>query len=245
MSVLFISDLHLCNERPDKLELFKALLRGPARKAESLYILGDLFEAWAGDDDRTPPHPEIITELAAYTRDGGSLFLMRGNRDYLLGREFARATGGQLVDDETTIMIQGKKILLMHGDTLCTRDVKYQLYRRIVNNRLAIMLFLLVPYPLRYRIWHGIRDITRRTTARKTPYIIDVQQTAVENAMLRHNVHDLIHGHTHRQGVHDFSLGGRPARRYVLGDWYAGDCVLVADENGLRMWRVAEYLASD
>ena len=245
MSVLFISDLHLCDERPDKLELFKALLRGPARQAGSLYILGDLFEAWAGDDDRTPPHPEIIAALSGFTRAGGRLLLMRGNRDYLLGREFAHATGGQLVDDETTIMLHGRKILLMHGDTLCTRDVKYQLYRRLVNNRLAIRLFLHVPFSLRHSIWHGIRGITRRTTARKAPCIIDVQQNAVEKAMRRHDVLDLIHGHTHRQGVHEFSLCGRSARRYVLGDWYESDCVLVADENGLRMWRVADYLAGD
>lgn len=244
MSVLFISDLHLGDERPDKLELFKALLRGPARTAGTLYILGDLFEAWAGDDDRTPPHPEITAELAGFSQAGGRLFLMRGNRDYLLGREFCRATGGQLIDDETVIVLHGRKILLMHGDTLCTRDVKYQLYRRLVNNRLAIKLFLSVPFSIRHRIWHGIRDLTRRTTARKAPYIVDVQQGTVEKTMQRHDVLDLIHGHTHRQGVHEFLLGGRPSRRYVLGDWYESDCVMVADENGLRMWRAADYLKS-
>ena len=245
MSVLFISDLHLGDERPDKLELFQALLRGPARTAEALYILGDLFEAWAGDDDRTPPHPEITSELAGFTRAGGRLFLMRGNRDYLLGRDFALATGGQLIDDETAIILHDRKTLLMHGDTLCTRDVKYQLYRRLVNNRLAIKLFLCVPFSIRHRIWHGIRDLTRRTTARKTPYIIDAQQTAVEKVMRRHDVLDLIHGHTHRQGVHEFMLDGRPARRYVLGDWYESDCVLVADANGLQMWRIADYLRNN
>jgi UDP-2,3-diacylglucosamine hydrolase len=242
MSVLFISDLHLCDERPDKLELFKALLRGPARKAGALYILGDLFEAWAGDDDRTPPHPEIAAELARFTRAGGRLFLMRGNRDYLLGQKFAYATGGQLINDETSILLHGRKTLLMHGDTLCTSDVSYQFYRRMVNNRLAIKLFLHVPFSMRHGIWHGVRNITRRTTARKAPYIIDVQQTTVEKIMRRHDVLDLIHGHTHRQGVHEFSLGGRPARRFVLGDWYEKDCVLVADENGLRLMRVRDYL---
>ena len=245
MSVLFISDLHLCDERPDKLELFKALLRGPARTAGALYILGDLFEAWAGDDDRTPPHPEITAALAGFSRAGGRLFLMRGNRDYLLGREFSHATGAQLIDDETAIILHGRKTLLMHGDTLCTKDVKYQLYRRLVNNRLAIKLFLSVPFSIRHRIWHGLRDITRRTSTRKAPYIIDAQQTAVEKTMQRHGVLDLIHGHTHRQGVHDFLLGGRPARRYVLGDWYESDCVLVADANGLRMWGVGDYLDGD
>jgi len=245
MPVLFISDLHLCAERPDKLVLFQSLLRGPARKAGVLYILGDLFEAWAGDDDRTPPHPEVIVELAGFTRAGGRLFLMRGNRDYLLGGEFARATGGQMLDDETMVLLQGRKVLLMHGDTLCSRDVKYQLYRRLVNNRFSIRTFLRVPFSIRHTIWHGVRKLTRRTTARKPPYLIDVHQPSVEKVMRRHEVLDLIHGHTHRQGIHEFALDGRPARRYVLGDWYESDCVLVADEIGLRMWRVQDYLDSD
>jgi len=242
MPDLFISDLHLCAERPDKLELFKSLLRGPALKAGSLYILGDLFEAWAGDDDRSPPHPDVTAELAAFTRAGGRLYLMRGNRDYLLGAEFARTTGGQLLEDETTVMLQGRKVLLMHGDTLCSRDVKYQLYRRLVNNRFSIKLFLRVPFSLRRGIWHGVRSLTRRTTARKPPYIIDVHHATVEKVMRKHDVLTLIHGHTHRQGVHEFLLDGRPAGRYVLGDWYESDCVLVADENGLRMWRVQDYV---
>lgn len=244
MSVLFVSDLHLSDERPDKIRLFKSLLRGPARKAEALYILGDLFEAWAGDDDMTPPHPEITSELAGFTRSGRPLFLMRGNRDYLLGRDFARATGGQLLDDETVIRLQGKNVLLMHGDTLCTRDVQYQIYRRLVNNSLSTRLFRHIPFTLRNLIWHGVRNITRRTTARKPPYIIDVHQATVEKVLRKYGVLDLIHGHTHRQGIHTFMLNGRPAQRYVLGDWYVDDCVLVADENGLRMWRVQDYVNS-
>lgn len=245
MTTLFISDLHLGDERPEKLELFKSLLTGPARKAGTLYILGDLFEAWAGDDDVTPPHPAIIEALAGFSRTGGRLFLMRGNRDYLLGRTFARATGGELLKDETTIMLDGRKVLLMHGDTLCTRDVQYQLYRRLVNNRFSIRLFLQLPFAIRRRIWHGVREITRRTTSRKLPYLIDVHQPAVEKALCRHDAECLIHGHTHRPGVHEFMLDGRTARRYVLGDWYEGDCVLVGNAGGLRMWRVQDYLDSD
>ena len=245
MSVLFISDLHLSDERPDQLNLFKDLLHGPARKAEALYILGDLFEAWAGDDDLTTPHPEIIAALTGFTRAGGRLLLMRGNRDYLLGQDFARATGAELINDETPIILHGRKILLMHGDTLCTKDVPYQLYRRLVNNSFSINLFLQVPFSIRHRIWHGVRNITRRTTSRKPPYIIDVYQPAVEKIMRKHDVFDLIHGHTHRQGVHDFTLNGHPARRYVLGDWYENDCILVGDATGLRMLRVQEYMKGD
>lgn len=245
MAVLFISDLHLCAERPDKLALFQSLLATAARNADCLYILGDLFEAWAGDDDHTPPHPEVIATLAGFTRAGGQLFIMRGNRDYLLGEKFARASGARLLPDESTIPLSGSKILIMHGDTLCTRDVKYQIFRRLVNNRIAIRLFLLMPFPLRNFIWHGIRHLTRKTTARKSPYVINVDQSAVEKCMRRHEVQNLIHGHTHRPGIHDFTLAGKPVRRYVLGDWYENDNVLVADNNGLRLMRVREYLGRE
>ena len=242
MHTLFISDLHLCNERPEKLVLFKRLLEGPARQADALYILGDLFEAWAGDDDDTSPHPEIISILAEYTRSGGLLYLMRGNRDYLLGNRFARETGANSLPDAIVIDLYGNKTLLMHGDTLCTRDVKYQIYRRIVNNPVSIKLFMLVPFPLRQKIWHGIRNITRNTTTRKSPYIVDVHQPEVEKVMLDNKILMLIHGHTHHEGIHEFNLGGEKATRYVLGDWYDKDSVLVADKKGLLLMRVEDYL---
>lgn len=242
MSTLFISDLHLCNVRPDKIELFKRLLRGPARNAEALYILGDLFEAWAGDDDRTSPHPEVIDELANYSRSGCKLFFMRGNRDFLIGRLFAENTGSTLLPDPVTIDLYGTSTLLMHGDKLCTRDIKYQVYRRLVNNRFSIRLFLMVPYGLREKIWHGIRKVTSSTTARKSPDIVDVHQPAVENIMRKSGVRHLIHGHTHKQGVHEFSLDGKTVKRLVLGDWYVDDSVLVADADSLKLMRVEEYL---
>ena len=242
MSTLFISDLHLCDERPDKLDLFTRLLRGPARNSDALYMLGDLFEAWAGDDDRTSPHPEIIAELSAYTRAGGKLFIIRGNRDFLIGRLFAENTGATILADPSIIDLYGTRTLIMHGDTLCTRDVKYQVYRRLVNNRFSIRLFLMVPYTLREKIWHGIRNVTRATTARKSPEIVDVHQPAVENVLRNYAVRNLIHGHTHKQGVHEFSLDGITAKRLVLGDWYVDDSVLVVDESSIRMMRVEEYL---
>ena len=222
--------------------MFIKLLQEAAGRQDALYILGDLFEAWAGDDDDTPPHPEIISALADFTRAGSSLFIMRGNRDFLLGRNFAAKTGGKLIDDPTVVELGGKKLLLMHGDTLCTGDIKYQIYRRIVNNRFTINLFLTVPFVLRRRIWHGIRGMTRGTAPGKPPSIVDVHQATVEKTMRKYRVHDLIHGHTHRQGVQEFLLDDQKARRYVLGDWYEGDSVLVASENGLRLMGVQEYL---
>ena len=243
MTTLFISDLHLCADRPEKLGLFKKLLQGPARKAGALYILGDLFEAWAGDDDSTPPHEEIIAELVAYTQSGSKLFIMRGNRDYLVSQRFAKMTGGQLLNDETLITLNDKKILLMHGDTLCSEDVKYQVFRSIVNNVFSRNVFMLFPYILRTRIWHKIRNATKKSSQKKSEYLIDVSQTTVEKVMKKHNVYCLVHGHTHRQAVHKFKIDGQNAKRIVLGDWIQGDSILVSDRGGLRLLPVDEYLA--
>jgi UDP-2,3-diacylglucosamine hydrolase len=240
--ILFISDLHLSNERPEKLTLFKALLEGPARSADALYILGDLFEAWAGDDDLTSPHPEIIAMLSSYTDTGAKFYLMRGNRDFLLGEKFARDTGAELLNDTTLIELNGKTTLLMHGDTLCSRDVMYQIYRRIVNNPFSIKLFMTLPYSFRVKIWHGVRNLIRNAKKNKSPYIVDVYQPTVEKIMVQYNVTDLIHGQTHKQAIHEFKLNHKPARRLVLGDWYDKDCVLVADANGLKMMGVQELL---
>jgi len=244
MTTLFISDLHLCSERPQKLELFKELLRGPARKAESLYILGDLFEAWAGDDDTTPPHEDIISELADYSRSGHKLFIMRGNRDYLMSRQFTEKTGGQLLNDETQITLNEEKILLMHGDTLCTEDVKYQVFRRLVNNVFSRNIFMCFPHHLRTKIWHKIRSATKKSAQNNSGYLTDVYQPTVEKMMKKHSTLRLIHGHTHRQAVHEFKLDGQDATRIVLGDWIQGDSVLVADNKDLSLVGVEEYIAS-
>ncbi|HKK16426.1 MAG TPA: UDP-2,3-diacylglucosamine diphosphatase [Gammaproteobacteria bacterium] len=245
MHTLFISDLHLSAERPQKLALFQRLLRERARNADSLYILGDLFEAWAGDDDDTPPHPDIIGELADYTAAGGKLFIMRGNRDYLLGPAFIEACGARSISDPTRIDLYGVTTLLMHGDTLCSRDTRYQIFRRLVNNPPMIKLFLCIPWRLREKIWHGIRRAARKTTSRKPPNIVDVYQPTVEKTLHEQDVLTLIHGHTHKQGVHEFKLDGRTARRYVLGDWYVEDSVLVANAESMRLMRVEEYLDGD
>ena len=242
MTTLFISDLHLCAERPEKLALFKRLLQGPARDAESLYILGDLFEAWAGDDDSTPPHGEIIAELMAYTQSGARLYIMRGNRDYLMSKQFAEKTGGQLLDDETLITLNGEKILLMHGDTLCTEDVKYQIFRRIVNNVFSRNFFMCFPYNLRTKIWHKIRGAAKRSAEKKSEYLSDVHQATVETKMKNHDVLFLIHGHTHRQAIHEFKLEGQDAKRIVMGDWYLDDSILVSNEKGFNLFAVDDYI---
>ena len=245
MTTLFISDLHLCAERPQKLALFKRLLSGPARDAESLYILGDLFEAWSGDDDSTPPHGEIIAELAAYKQSGARLFIMRGNRDYLISQNFTEKTGAQLLDDETPITLNGDKVLLMHGDTLCTEDIKYQIFRCIINNVISRNIFMQFPYALRTKIWHKIRSETKKLAQNSSGYLIDVHQPTVEKMMQKHHTLCLIHGHTHRQAIHEFKLNEQDAKRIVLGDWCQGDSILVSDKTGLRLFSVDEYISQN
>ncbi|MCK5669465.1 MAG: UDP-2,3-diacylglucosamine diphosphatase, partial [Gammaproteobacteria bacterium] len=202
----------------------------------------DLFEAWAGDDDTTPPHEDIISELADYSRSGHKLFIMRGNRDYLMSRQFTEKTGGQLLNDETQITLNEEKILLMHGDTLCTEDVKYQVFRRLVNNVFSRNFFMCWPYKLRTKVWHKIRGAAKRSAEKKSEYLNDVHQATVEAKMKKHDVLCLIHGHTHLQAIHEFKLEGQDVKRIVLGDWYLDDSVLVSNDAGLRLFGVDDYI---
>jgi len=241
--ILFISDLHLGPQRPEKLELFKQLLRGPALKAEALYILGDLFDQfWVGNDDRTVPNPEIIDTLHECSSAGTGIFFIRGNRELMLDKGFESLTGCRLLADETVIELDGKKVLLMHGDRLCSGDTRYQFYRRFMESPLTKNLFRKLPYTARIRLSHGLRPWMQSSTLKKPEFIVDVDQATVERFMLDHGVSRLIHGHTHRPDRHPFSLEGANAERIVLGDWYEGDSVLVYREGGYRLMRVRELL---
>lgn len=242
---LFISDLHLSLERPEKLALFKRLLEGRARQAKALYILGDLVEQfWAGNDDGTLPNPDIIEALRQYTQAGGTLFMIRGNRELVLDKGIENITGCTLLEDGSTIDLYGERVLLMHGDVLCTQDVKYQRYRRFMEHPFIKGLYLLFPYRLRILLSHGLRPFMKKSKEKKPMTIIDVEQDAVEATMRRHHTHTLIHGHTHRPDTHHFDLDGSPARRIVLGDWYVEDSVLVCDEEGEKLMRAEDYLSS-
>ena len=244
MDTLFISDIHLSQERPEKIQLFIQFFRDPAvRCAGAVYILGDLFEYfWLGNDDHTPPAGEIIDELMDFTRSGSRLYFIRGNRELVMDKGFKALTGCVMLDDMTVIELDGEKILLTHGDVLCTRDVKYQWYRRFMELGFIRKLFISFPYPLRTFLVNGLRPVMRRSADRKPPEIIDVDQTAVERAMRSHGVLEIIHGHTHRPDVHQFNLDGRAARRYVLGDWYREDTVLVCNAGGKQLMRIRDYI---
>ncbi len=232
---LFISDLHLCAERPAITQLFIEFLAQQAGNCDALYILGDLFETWPGDDDDAPDSARIISALRAL-RDGGTMiYFMRGNRDFLIGEKFAALSGCRLLPDPGVIDLNGVPTLLMHGDTLCTDDAGYQRFRRLVRNRCSQWLFLKLPLALRRRIARHLRAQSMSRTRGKPPAIMDVNAHSVAAVMRQHQVTRLIHGHTHRPAVHDFELDGKPVQRIVLGDWYTQGSVLRCDAGGLQL----------
>jgi UDP-2,3-diacylglucosamine hydrolase len=232
---LFVSDLHLAPERPATVDLFLGFLRHRAREAERLFILGDLFDAWIGDDDDTPPYPQIRRGIKKLTRSGTCCHLMHGNRDFLLGRRFAGDTGCTLLADPTRLEIAGEPTLLMHGDLLCTDDVPYQRFRRRIRNPIMIRLFLWRSLAKRRAIAADYRTKSGAATARKAEDIMDVNQATVADFMRRHRVRRLIHGHTHRPADHRLELDGAPAIRSVLAEWHEerGE-VLIGSSDGWR-----------
>lgn len=244
MPILFIADLHLCAKRFEKVELFIKLLKFAVGKVESIYILGDLFEIWAGSDDDTPPHDMIVSALNDYVNAGGQLFIMRGNRDFIMDQIFVDKTGGQFLPDEWCISLHNQNILLMHGDTLCTDDKWYQIFRICFNNTVMRNLYKLLPYSIKFYCVHKIRRFTTGFAQKKQTYLIDVSQQAVEKVMRKYNVSCLIHGHTHKQRIHEFTIKDQMAKRIVLGDWINQDSVLVADESGFKFFCVAEYFTA-
>jgi len=240
---IFFSDLHLSPVRPGKLRLFQRLLQGPARQAESLYLLGDLFEQfWAGNDDRTPPNGEILAAMKDCADAGPKCHILRGNRDLMLDAGFTAQTGWQLRPDKCVIQVCGEKVLIMHGDLLCTRDTGYQAFRSFMENRCIRRLYLALPYFVRILLSHGLRPLMRRSAAGKSPEIIDVEPGAVGREMDLAGVTRLIHGHTHRPGTFPVELASGTGSRVVLGDWYGDGQILVCNQAQWRLMTIEEYL---
>ncbi len=226
MTTLFISDLHLHPSRPQITELLLDFLRKEAHTAEALYILGDFFETWIGDDDPDPHHARVLSGVRALTDSGVPVFFMHGNRDFLIGEGFARQTGCTLLPDPTPVNLYATPTLLMHGDTLCTDDVEYQEFRNMVRDPAWQKSFLAKPLAERGVFAAQARATSKTRTASKPEYIMDVNQQAVERAIVAHGVTRLIHGHTHRPAVHKFRCNGLEATRIVLGDWYEQGSIL-------------------
>ncbi len=227
MPTFFISDLHLDESRPEIVDVFERFLTGEARDADALYILGDLFESWIGDDDNSPLADRVARALRALRDSGVPIYFMRGNRDFVLGTTYADRAGMKILDDPTVIDLHGKPALLMHGDTLCTDDVDYQKFRRLMHNRLFQRIALAMPLSWRRAFAQRLRGQSQKRVSAKREEIMDVNQTAVEAAMRTHRVNLLIHGHTHRPATHRFDMDGQTAERIVLGDWYEQSSIII------------------
>jgi UDP-2,3-diacylglucosamine hydrolase len=220
VATLFIADLHLQTEEPAITAGFLRFLAGTAQEADALYILGDLFEAWIGDDDPNPLHRQIAAALKALADSGVPVYFLHGNRDFLLGQRFARESGMTLLPEEKVLELYGKQLLILHGDTLCTDDAGYQAFRAKVHQPWLQKLFLALPLFIRMRIAAKMRADSTSANRNKSQAIMDVNPQAVVNVMEKHQVQHLIHGHTHRPDIHTLTANGAPAYRYVLGAWH-------------------------
>lgn len=240
MATLFVSDLHLDDARPHIVEDFERFCASEARSADALYILGDLFEAYIGDDDDAALNARIAEALHGVADAGVPVHFIAGNRDFLLGEDYARRCGMGLLEDDTIIDLYGTPTLILHGDVLCTDDAAYLAFRRQVRDPAWQQAFLARPLRERRAFAAQARDASRAHTSSTDMAIMDVNPQAVENALRQAGVTRMIHGHTHRPAIHDFTLDGKPAQRVVLGDWYEQGSVLQVDRGAIQLaWLAA------
>jgi len=235
MTILFISDLHLEAERPEIGEQFQSFLEGEATRAEALYILGDLFEYWVGDDDPNPHYAVMKRAIRQLVDRGVPVWFMHGNRDFMIGEQFAEETGVTILDDPEPIELHGRKVLLSHGDALCTDDKHYQQMRLMTRNPEWQAMMRAKPLEERIAIAETARQQSQEYNAALDDDIMDVNQDAVVGTFRERGVDILLHGHTHRPAVHEVDLEDRTGKRIVLGDWYEQGSVVRWDENGPRL----------
>ena len=235
MTRLFVSDVHLDASAPEATEQFLAFLATAAARAQALYILGDLFEAWVGDDDADPEKERVCAALRALSVHGVACFALHGNRDFLLGAGFSARSGCRLLRDPVVAQFDAERVLLTHGDALCTDDHAYQELRTVVRDPAWQRRYLALPRAHRELLADEVRAGSRRHTARTVPYIMDVNAAAVVAAFRAAQVRRMIHGHTHRPGVHQLEVNGAPAKRIVLGAWYEQGSYLVSEAGGYEL----------
>lgn len=240
MTILFISDLHLHESRPEVTEGFQKFLRTQAQSAEALYILGDFFDVWIGDDDDSPLATQTAEHLRQLADQGVAIYLMHGNRDFLLGEQFANNAGATLIDDPTVVQLGERSAVLMHGDTLCTRDVDYMAFRAQVRAPQWQAQALSQPLAVRRQIAMELRNQSTSMSSLKAEDIMDVTPEEVVRVMEEANASVLIHGHTHRPKRHPLEVKGQAAERIVLGDWHEHGWCLRAEgsELSLESWRL-------
>jgi len=232
--ILLISDLHLEEARQDITHGFLGFLQQQASKAKALYILGDFFEVWLGDDAMSPFAKQIAQALKRLSQSGTSIFIMHGNRDFLIGERFCRETGCTLLADPSLVQLNGKPVLLMHGDSLCTQDTGYRRLRFWLRNPISLWLLRHLSLSLRLKLARKLRKESRSQTAIKAREITDVTADEVQRVMQKNGVQTLIHGHTHRPATHVFKLNNQSAKRIVLGDWDKQGWFLQVDDNGFN-----------
>jgi UDP-2,3-diacylglucosamine hydrolase len=232
VSALFISDLHIDAGHPAIIGQFLSFLEGEARGASALYILGDLFESWVGDEAPDAAQSAAIAGIRALTGSGVPCFVMHGNRDFLLGPEFSRLSGALPLADPVIVTLYGERVLVMHGDALCTDDRAYQRLRATVRNDDWQRRFLGLSVDARRALAGAARQGSQAHTAGVAAHITDVNQHSVDEVLRAAQASMLLHGHTHRPGIHAFDVDGRPCTRIVLGDWFDQGSLLRWDENG-------------
>ena len=246
MTTLFVSDLHLDPSRPAITELFGGFLDGEARRADALYILGDLFEAWVGDDDPAETGAFVAGRLRALVDAGVPVSFIRGNRDFLLGAGFARRCGMRLLPDPAVVSLYGEPVLLMHGDLLCSDDTAYQAFRAQTRDAAWQQKFLSQPLPARLAFAAQARAASqahqsgmKKSDNAQFETVTDVTPSAVGSTFTRFGIDTLIHGHTHRPKMHALQVDGRDCQRIVLGDWYEQGSVLRVDKDGMALEALA------
>jgi UDP-2,3-diacylglucosamine hydrolase len=237
---LVLSDLHLSPDRPAALRAFHAFAAGPAREAAAVYVLGDFFDWWIGDDQmRVPFVAQIVGSLRGIVDAGVPLFVAYGNRDFMLGRRFFEASGATLLPEQSTLDFHGVRTLLCHGDEMCTDDVEYQAYRARMRDPAVQARLLALPYVLRRIVAWWLRRKSRDSNARKPESIMDVTPASVEAAFRAHDVRRMIHGHTHRPARHAHVVDGVARERFVLADWDDEGSYLEVSESGVKERRIA------
>ncbi len=232
---LLVSDVHLDVKRPAVVDLFNQFLLKRAIHADALYILGDLFEYWIGDDAPYAEYQSTFDALKTVSKSNTPVYFLHGNRDFLVAKKFAEQTGIQLLTEEHVATIYNQNILLMHGDTLCIDDIAYQRFRKKTQNKWLQWIVLHLPVSTRESLAKRLRNTSAKAIAEKSADIMDVNQTAVEAAMQRNCTNILIHGHTHRPCIHDFKINSINYKRAVLGDWYKQGSVISIKPKGINL----------
>ena len=235
LATLFISDLHLDASHSEIGDQFAVFAADRARSADALYILGDLFEYWVGDDDPQPERQRVAAALRMLSEHGVPSYVMRGNRDFMLDEKYMAECGATLLADEVVLELHGERLLIMHGDSLCTDDHEYQAFRTQTRDPLWKQQMRAKPLDTRLAMARQARAHSQQQHANAPENITDVNQGAVEEAMRRHGVTRLLHGHTHRPAVHDLQVDGKSAQRVVLGDWYEQGSVVAWSAAGLEL----------